>query len=123
MSEPVLEVEGLSKWYGQVIGLNDISVTIGEGITGLLGPNGAGKSTLISILSGANRPTSGHIEMNGEEIALASVHDARRRGISAVFQEFSLIPQMTVEEKNQISHRALALERLSVSLHKYDDVC
>ncbi len=99
MPAPLLSVRALTKNYQSVRALDavDFDLRAGE-VHVLFGENGAGKSTLISILSGANRPTSGHIEMNGEEIALASVHDARRRGISAVFQEFSLIPQMTVEE-------------------------
>ena len=99
MPAPLLSVRALAKNYQSVRALDavDFDLRAGE-VHVLFGENGAGKSTLISILSGANRPTSGHIEMNGEEIALASVHDARRRGISAVFQEFSLIPQMTVEE-------------------------
>ena len=99
MPAPLLSVRALAKNYQSVRALDavDFDLRAGE-VHVLFGENGAGKSTLISILSGANRPTSGHIEMNGEQIALASVHDARRRGISAVFQEFSLIPQMTVEE-------------------------
>ena len=64
----------------------------------LFGENGAGKSTLISILAGALPPTSGAILYRGREVVLHSVHDARQLGISAVFQETSLIPQMTVEE-------------------------
>lgn len=95
----LLSAKGLSKNYQSVCALDavDFDLRAGE-VHVLFGENGAGKSTLISILSGAIRPTAGHIEMNGEEIHLMSVHDARRRGISAVFQEFSLIPQMTVEE-------------------------
>ena len=64
----------------------------------LFGENGAGKSTLISLVAGVYRPTGGRIEFRGETIELASVHQARQLGISAVFQEFSLAPQLTVEE-------------------------
>ena len=64
----------------------------------LFGENGAGKSTLISIAAGALRPDAGAIAFRGEPIQLHSVHHARSLGISAVFQEFSLVPQMTVEE-------------------------
>ena len=64
----------------------------------LFGENGAGKSTLISILAGAVQPTSGTLYFKGRQVSLHSVHDARELGISAVFQDFSLIPQMTVEE-------------------------
>ena len=64
----------------------------------LFGENGAGKSTLISIVAGALRPSSGRMYLRGEPLDLPSVHHARSRGISAVFQEFSLVPQLTVEE-------------------------
>ncbi len=64
----------------------------------LFGENGAGKSTLISLVAGALRPDAGRLAFRGEPIELHSVHQARPLGISAVFQEFSLVPQMTVEE-------------------------
>ncbi len=52
----VIELENDSRWYHNVVAVNDISMTIGPGVTGLLGPNGAGKSTLISLMSGFSRP-------------------------------------------------------------------
>ncbi len=63
----VLEATDLSKWYGDVIAVNDLSFTMQEGITGLLGPNGAGKSTLIKMLVGLMRPSSGKIHVLGED--------------------------------------------------------
>ncbi|QDG52491.1 ABC transporter ATP-binding protein [Persicimonas caeni] len=64
----VISARRLSLWYGQVIGVNDISLDIGPGVTGLLGPNGAGKSTLMKILSGQLRPSTGAARMFGEPI-------------------------------------------------------
>jgi ABC-2 type transport system ATP-binding protein len=58
----------LSKWYGQVIGLNDVSVTVPPGITGLLGPNGAGKSTFMKLVTGQLKPSKGSIVVLGEAI-------------------------------------------------------
>jgi ABC-2 type transport system ATP-binding protein len=58
----------LSKWYGQVIGLNDVSVTVPPGITGLLGPNGAGKSTFMKVITGQLKPSKGSITVLGEPI-------------------------------------------------------
>jgi ABC-2 type transport system ATP-binding protein len=58
----------LSKWYGQVIGLNDVSVSVPAGITGLLGPNGAGKSTFMKLVTGQLRPSKGTISVLGEPI-------------------------------------------------------
>ena len=55
----VIELHGLSKWYGEVIGLNNVTAAIGHGITGLLGPNGASKTTLMGLATGQLRPSRG----------------------------------------------------------------
>lgn len=68
MSDPVATVEHLSKWYGQVIGLNDVSVSIPAGVTGLLGPNGAGKSTFLKLITGQLRPSKGHVSVLGQPV-------------------------------------------------------
>jgi len=65
---PLVVADHISKWYGQVIGLNDVSVSIPTGITGLLGPNGAGKSTLLKLLTGQLKPSKGSITVLGEVI-------------------------------------------------------
>jgi ABC-2 type transport system ATP-binding protein len=64
----VIETEHLSKWYGQVSGLNDVSVGVPAGITGLLGPNGAGKSTFMKLITGQLRPSKGTVHVLGEPI-------------------------------------------------------
>src|SRR5258706_8392149 len=64
----IITAEHLSKWYGQVSGLNDITISIPPGITGLLGPNGAGKSTFMKLVTGQLRPSTGTIRMFDEEI-------------------------------------------------------
>ena len=63
---PVVELRSVSKWYGNVIGLNHLSVAIGPGITGLLGPNGAGKSTLLQLATGQLRASQGTVAVFGE---------------------------------------------------------
>jgi len=65
---PVVAVRQLSKWYGQVIGLNDVTVAIPRGITGLLGPNGAGKSTFMKIITGQLKPSQGEVRVLGEPV-------------------------------------------------------
>ncbi len=65
---PVLAAEHLSKWYGQVIGLNDVTISIGGGVTGLLGPNGAGKSTLLKLMTGQLKPSKGTVRVLGEPV-------------------------------------------------------
>lgn len=63
---PIVEFEGASKWYGQVIGLNKLTLRIGPGITGLLGPNGAGKSTMLQLATGQLRPSQGQVKVFGQ---------------------------------------------------------
>ena len=65
---PIVTAEKVSKWYGQVIGLNDVSVNVPPGITGLLGPNGAGKSTFMKLITGQLRPSKGVVKVLGEPI-------------------------------------------------------
>jgi ABC-2 type transport system ATP-binding protein len=65
---PIIETEHLSKWYGQVSGLNDVTVSVPPGITGLLGPNGAGKSTFMKLITGQLKPSKGRIRVLGEPI-------------------------------------------------------
>ena len=64
----IVSAEHLSKWYGQVIGLNDVTLTVPSGITGLLGPNGAGKSTFMKLVTGQLKPSKGGITVLGEPI-------------------------------------------------------
>jgi ABC-2 type transport system ATP-binding protein len=65
---PVVEADHLSKWYGQVSGLNDVTVAVPRGITGLLGPNGAGKSTFMKLITGQLKPSKGHVRVLGEPV-------------------------------------------------------
>ena len=64
-AEKSIEARELSKWYGEVIGVNKITVTIGAGVTGLLGPNGAGKTTLLNLMVGQLKPSQGEIRIRG----------------------------------------------------------
>ncbi len=68
MSSPIIAADHVSKWYGQVIGLNDVSVNVPPGITGLLGPNGAGKSTFMKLVTGQLKPSTGSIRVLGESV-------------------------------------------------------
>ncbi len=63
---PALEVDHVSRWYGNVVAVNDISFGLGPGVTGLLGPNGAGKSTLLHLMAGLLAPSAGRVLVQGE---------------------------------------------------------
>jgi ABC-2 type transport system ATP-binding protein len=68
VTDAIITAEHVSKWYGQVIGLNDVTLTVPRGITGLLGPNGAGKSTLMKLITGQLKPSKGRVTVLGEPI-------------------------------------------------------
>ena len=62
---PAMQVDHVSRWYGNVVAVNDVSFALGAGITGLLGPNGAGKSTLLHLLAGLLAPSAGEVRIGG----------------------------------------------------------
>ena len=64
----VIDVQGVSKWFGSVVAVNDVSLQVYPGITGLLGPNGAGKTTLLHLISGLARPSDGEVTLLGEPV-------------------------------------------------------
>ena len=85
------EFDAVSKWYGPVIGLNDVTLDIEPGITGLVGHNGAGKSTLIKLLTGQLRPTLGHVRIRGHRAwsAIAKRHIGYCPDVDAFYEEMS----------------------------------
>jgi inositol transport system ATP-binding protein len=99
MTEPLLRMEHISKSFPGVVALGNVDFEVLPGeVHGLLGENGAGKSTLLKILSGAYQPDAGTMTLGGEDIVLPTPLDAQRRGIVTIYQEFNLIPTMTVAE-------------------------
>jgi simple sugar transport system ATP-binding protein len=94
---PLLELSAISKSFGRVNSLRDISLDIQSGeVLGLLGDNGAGKSTLIKILAGVHQPTSGTLKWNGESFAIGSPRAAMAKGISVVYQDLGIIPLLSI---------------------------
>src|ERR1700730_17905543 len=99
MTEALLRMTLIGKRFPGVQALDNAGLVVLPGeIHALLGENGAGKSTLINILSGAQQPDSGTIEFGGQRITVISPHDAQRRGIVTIYQEFTLAPNMTIAE-------------------------
>jgi ribose transport system ATP-binding protein len=99
---------GLSKRYGGIVALSEAEFTARAGeVHALLGENGAGKSTFIQILSGAIRHDGGSIIVDGKDFRPANPDEARERGIAAVFQELSLVPDLTVEENIWFRHEPM----------------
>lgn len=96
---PRLELTGICKRYPSVVANDSINLQVAPGeIHAVLGENGAGKSTLMKIIFGAVKPDSGTVRWNGQEVRVANPQDARKLGISMVFQHFSLFDTLTVTE-------------------------
>ncbi len=96
---PLLEMRSITKGFPGVTALNRVDFELEKGeVHVLLGENGAGKSTLIKMLSGAHQPDEGEILVDGEKVEIKSAMDAQRLGISTIYQEFNLVPQLTVAE-------------------------
>lgn len=99
MSLPVLQVKGLDKSYIRVHALDHVDFDLNEmEIHALLGENGAGKSTFMKILDGSVIKDGGRIFINGQEVNITNPHQAQQLGIGMVYQELSLIPNLTVAE-------------------------
>ncbi|MDO8106516.1 sugar ABC transporter ATP-binding protein [Isoptericola sp. b441] len=95
----VLEAHGLVKRYAGVTALAGVDFDLHPGeVHCLVGENGAGKSTLIKILTGAVTPDAGSIAIDGEDVTSASIRERRERGISVIYQDLNLVPQLTVAE-------------------------
>ena len=94
---PLIEVDNLCKFFGSVIAIQDISMTVAAGeVMCLLGDNGAGKSTLIKTLSGVHEPSSGQISVEGRAVHFHSPKDALDAGIATVHQHLAIQPLMSV---------------------------
>ena len=93
----ILEMIGISKTFGAVTALVDVTIRLRKGeVLALVGDNGAGKSTLIKILSGFHHPDSGRIVYQGREVRFGSPRDARAQGIETVYQDLALINDLSV---------------------------
>ena len=101
---PLLELRGVAKHYGPVVALRsaNLSVSAGE-VHALLGANGAGKSTLVKCLTGVTRPDSGTITMTGRATRARSPMHAARLGLSPVFQDPALVPDLTVAQNLRLT--------------------
>jgi simple sugar transport system ATP-binding protein len=94
---PLIEARNLTKFFGSVIALYDVSLSVRAGeVLCLLGDNGAGKSTLIKILSGVHPPDEGELHVEGERVEFASPRDALQRGIATVYQDLAMIPLLSI---------------------------
>jgi simple sugar transport system ATP-binding protein len=93
----LLEAAGITKHYGNVVALNDVSCHVDAGeVTCILGDNGAGKSSFIKLLAGVHQPDGGTLLVDGEEVQFTSPRDARAAGIATVYQDLAMVPLMSI---------------------------
>ena len=93
---PVIEITGISRHFGSIQALTDVSLTLARGeVVGLMGDNGAGKSTLMRIIAGNFRPSQGTIAIEGRPVSFRNPIDARRAGIEIVYQDLALCDNLT----------------------------
>lgn len=96
-AEVIIETRGLSRVYPGVIALDNVDYRVYRNkVNVLIGENGAGKSTMMKMLAGVETPSSGQIILEGSPVSLNSTHQAEKQGISIIFQELNLFPNMNV---------------------------
>lgn len=110
MSDAILEADGLTKEFGNLVAVDDVSFTVDSGsFVGLIGPNGAGKSTLFDLVTGLLSPTSGSVYFDGEDVTGNKLQTNAAEGLVRTFQQTRVLERMTVRENlliaSQISDR------------------
>lgn len=106
---PLLDATGVAKSFGAVKALTDAKLSLSEGqVVALMGANGAGKSTFVKILTGALKPTAGRVLIRGQEARVGSPAEARRSGLVPVYQEPSLIPDLSVADNLKLGDTPVA---------------
>ncbi|GAA0276128.1 ABC transporter ATP-binding protein [Cryptosporangium japonicum] len=115
MNSPVLRLEGLSRSFGGVFAVRDVSLSVPSGQTrGLIGPNGAGKSTLFNLVAGLLRPDAGRVSLAGDAVTRLPAHRRAAHGVAIVFQGARVFPGLTTLENvmvgahTQVRHGFLA---------------
>jgi len=129
-NDTLFELRGITKIYPGVVALNKVSFDLKAGeVHVLCGENGAGKSTLIKIMSGAESPDAGTIVFQGEVCTFKDPRDAQRSGVATIYQEFNLIPEMTIaqnlflgREPKKLFNSMIDWRRVRKDAEKYFDM-
>ncbi|MGW1978211.1 ATP-binding cassette domain-containing protein [Streptomyces sp. NPDC001889] len=117
---PLLSLRGISKSFGAVAALTDVSLDVAAGqVVALVGDNGAGKSTLVKVLSGVHPPDSGTIGFGARTVAIPSPASAQQLGIATVFQDLALCENLNVVENLYLGRelRALRLDDVAMEVN------
>ena len=107
-TDVLLEATGITKSFPGVRALDGVNITVRRGrLNALLGENGAGKSTMMNILAGVFPPDSGTVTLEGRPISFKNTRDAQLAGISIIFQELNLVPELSIAENIFIGREPL----------------
>ena len=113
---PLLEARGIAKQYGAVVALRSADLVIAPGeVHALLGANGAGKSTLVKALSGVIRSDAGTIAVSGKAVRPSSPRQAARLGLSPVFQDPALVPDLSVARNLRLTGTSVDAVRTNLT--------
>lgn len=117
MTEPILKIRNISKSFGGIQALTDITTEIQPGtIHSIIGPNGSGKTTLINVITGFYKPDKGNIDFQGENIVARPPHIIAREGVGRTFQNLRLFDSMTVAENIKTALSKDLQENLAASM-------
>ena len=111
---PVLDAQSISKVFGGLVAVNDVSFSVPErGIVSLIGPNGAGKTTFFNCLTGLYKPTTGRVVFDGKDITAKRADLVTRAGIARTFQNIKLFRTMTSIENVQVGMHSQLRSRVT----------
>ncbi len=124
---PLLEMKNIVKVFSGVKALDGVNFSLRRGeVHALLGENGAGKSTMIKVLSGAYIPDGGQVYVNGEEVHISDPREGERLGIGVIYQEFTLVPHISIAENIFLGRLPLKSKVLPIvdweKLHKNAEI-
>jgi inositol transport system ATP-binding protein len=121
-SEFILEMKDITKTFPGVRAVDDVTFKVRPGtIHALIGENGAGKSTLMKILAGEHMPDSGEVFFAGQKLSIRSTKDALEAGISTVYQELNLVPEMSVAENMFLGRELMESNRVLVDARRINE--
>ena len=110
--QPILQISGISKDFPGVRALDNVSLDLHPSeVLGLVGENGAGKSTLLKVLSGALQKDAGEIKINGAPVTILNPKNSQDLGITVIYQDFNLVPELNIARNIFLGHESLADSR------------